>query len=442
MMNLMTQKRRSNIPGFYKRSLVERLAIVRDWADLTDNDLQALETGGLALHEADLMIENVIGRYALPFGVASNFLINDIDYLIPMVIEEPSVLAACSYAAKLFRAGGGFLAGSDEPLMTGQIQLLDAPNTGHVVQAIERHKARILDKANETAGSIKDRGGGAVDIQTRVLKDTRFGDMIILHLLYDARDAMGANALNSALEHISPFIEAITGARANLRILSNLSEHRRAWAEGRIPASAFGSNIENKKGSAKPSGAEVIDSILEAAEFAQVDPYRAATHNKGIMNGIDALLIATGNDWRAVEAGAHAYAARGERYTSLSRWWKDESGDLRGRIELPLAVGIVGGATRVHHLARTALKILGLESARQLAEVAAALGLAQNLAAMRALATDGIQSGHMRMHARQLAIAAGAEAEDVAAIARQMSAEGKIRLQRAKELVDERKSKT
>lgn len=430
----MTRARRSSISGLYKRSLAERQAITRDWADLSVQDLQALEEGGLAMHEADLMIENVIGRYSLPFGVATNFLINDIDYLIPMVIEEPSVVAACSFAAKLFRAGGGFQASSEDSLMTGQIQLLDVKDSGRVAQTIEQHKAEIIDKANETAGSIKRRGGGAVDVRTRVFKNTSIGEMIVVHLLYDARDAMGANAVNTALEHVSPFIEQITGARANLRILSNLSDNRRAWAEGSIPATALSTEFA--------SGAEVIDGILEAALFAELDPYRAATHNKGIMNGIDALLIATGNDWRAVEAGAHAYAARGDRYSSLSRWWKDESGDLRGRIELPLAVGIVGGATRVHRLARTALKILGVRSARQLAEVTAAVGLAQNLAAMRALATDGIQSGHMRLHARQLAIAAGTQTEDVVTIAQQMKEEGKIRLERARELVNQRKSRS
>ncbi len=432
-MNLMDPKRASTLSGLYKRSLAERQAIIRAWADLGTADLKALEEGGLAMPEANLMIENVIGRYCLPFGVATNFLINDVDYLVPMVIEEPSVLAACSFAAKLFRAGGGFRAASDNPVMIGQIQLLDVEDSDRAVHAIARHKAEILDKANETAGSIKRRGGGAVDLRTRVFQNTSIGQMIVIHLLYDARDAMGANAVNTALEEISPRIEKITGGRANLRILSNLSDERKAWAEGRIPAAALGNEYA--------SGAEVIDGILEAAVFAELDPYRAATHNKGIMNGIDALLIATGNDWRAVEAGAHAYAARGGRYSSLSSWWKDDRGDLRGRIELPLAVGIVGGATRVQRLARTALKILGVRSARQLAEVAAAVGLAQNLAAMRALATDGIQRGHMRMHARQLAIAAGAAAEDVVLIAQQMHEQGEIRLERAKDLVNQRKSR-
>lgn len=434
MMPIMTSKRRSTISGIYKQPLVRRQAIIRDWAGLSEMELQALEEGGLSQQEADLMIENVVGRYALPFAIATNFRVNDSDYLIPMVIEEPSVVAACSFAAKLFRAGGGFQASSDEPLMTGQLQLLDVKDVDLAIEAIKQHKAEIIDRANETAGSIKQRGGGAVDLHSRVFRDTAIGHMIVVHLLFDARDAMGANAINTALEHVSPLIEGITGGRANLRILTNLSDARKARAEGTIPASALG----NK--SAK--GEEVVEAILEAASFAELDPYRAATHNKGIMNGIDALLVATGNDWRAVEAGAHAYATRDGRYSSLSRWWKDERGDLRGRIEMPLAVGVVGGATRVHRLAQTALKILGIHSARQLAEVAAAVGLAQNLAAMRALATDGIQSGHMRMHARQLAIAAGADAGDVLAIAQQLKEEGKIRLERARELVNQRKPRS
>lgn len=432
-MSGMIRGKSSRLSGLYKLPFAQRQALISDWAGLSAQDRQALQEGGLSLREADMMIENVIGRYALPFGVASNFLINDSDYMIPMVIEEPSVIAACSLAAKLFRAGGGLRAGSDAPLLTGQIQLLDVQDTAYALRTIEAHKAGIIARANETAGSIGQRGGGAVDLQTRVFQSTKIGDMVVLHLLYDTRDAMGANAVNTALEHIAPYIEKITGGRANLRILSNLSDQRKAWAEGSIPASALA--LENA------SGAQVIDRILEAAVFAELDPYRAATHNKGIMNGIDALLLATGNDWRAVEAGAHAYAARAGRYTSLTRWWQDEAGNLRGRIELPLAVGIVGGATRVQRLAQVSLKILGLKSARQLAQVAAAVGLAQNLAAMRALATDGIQSGHMRMHARQLALAAGAEPEDVAAIAQQMQAEGKIRLERARELATQRRLK-
>ena len=423
----MDNKPQSTFSGLYQRSLQERQAIVKNWAGLDQNDLQTLHDGGLSLAEADLMIENVIGRFSLPLGIAANFLINQRDYLIPMVIEEPSVVAACSYAAKLFRSGGGFVASSDDPIMIGQIQLLDIPDTERAIRQIHSRKNEILAKANETAGSILQRGGGAVDIEVRELKDTAAGDMLILHVLYDTRDAMGANAVNSALEHTAPLIEKITGGRANLKILSNLSDRRCARAKGMIPHERLSTETA--------SGEEVVDAIIEAAAWADSDPYRAATHNKGIMNGVDAVLIATGNDWRAVEAGAHAYAARSGRYTSLTTWWKDEAGNLHGSIEAPMALGIVGGATRAHRLAQTALKLLHIESARQLAEIAAAVGLAQNFAALRALATDGIQRGHMRMHARQLALAAGADGESALHIARQMIDEGNIRLERAREIV-------
>ena len=424
----MCAKSSSTIPKIYEKNVCERQAIVKEWANLAESDMRAFHDAGMSLAEADLMIENVIGRYALPLGVATNFLINGRDYLVPLVIEEPSVVAACSFAAKLFRAGGGFVAASDEPMMIGQIQILDVSDRDRAIRQLHFHKGAILEKANERAGSIGARGGGAKDITVRVFSDTAVGEMLVLHLHYDTRDAMGANAVNTALEHISPLIEEISGGRVNLRILSNLSDQRKASATGMIPRSALARE--------KLGGESVVDAILEAAAFAEADPYRAATHNKGIMNGIDALLIATGNDWRAVEAGAHAYAARDGRYTSMTTWWKDDHGNLRGSIELPLAVGIVGGATRVHHLAQTSLKLLGIESGRQLAEVAAAVGLAQNLAAMRALATDGIQKGHMRMHARQLALAAGATDDEVLRVARLMIDEGQIRLERAKELVN------
>lgn len=430
----MDNKPPSTFSGLYQRSLQDRQTLVKNWAGLNQHDLQALQDGGLSLAEADLMIENVIGRLSLPLGVAANFLINQKDYLIPMVIEEPSVVAACSYAAKLFRSGGGFTASSDDPIMIGQIQLLDISDTECAVRQIRSRKNEILAKANEIAGSILRRGGGAVDIEIRELKDTAAGDMLILHLLYDTRDAMGANAVNSALEHTAPLIETIAGGRANLKILSNLSDQRRARAEGMIPRERLATETA--------SGQEVVDAIIEAAAWADSDPYRAATHNKGIMNGIDALLIATGNDWRAVEAGAHAYAARSGRYTSLTTWRKDESGNLHGRIEAPMALGIVGGATRAHRLAQTSLKLLGLESARQLAEIAAAVGLAQNLAAVRALAADGIQRGHMKMHARQLALAAGADSASALHIARQMIDEDNIRLERAREIMRNAKKRT
>ena len=422
----MPSRATSTMSGLYKLPLAERQATVAGWAGLSVDERRALDGGGLSLAEAELMIENVVGRYTLPLGVAANFLINGVDYLIPMVIEEPSVVAACSYAAKLFRAGGGFVASSDESVMIGQLQLLDIADPDETLRRLRDGKDNIIQRANATAGSIVERGGGAIDLEARLFADTPVGAMIALHLHFDTRDAMGANAINTALEHIAPLVETIAGCRVNLRILSNLSDRRKARARGTIPAAAL--STDNLPGEA------VVDAIIEAAVFADIDPYRAATHNKGIMNGIDGLLLATGNDWRAVSAGAHAYAARDGRYTSLTRWRKDDAGDLQGEIELPLALGVVGGATRTHRTARTALKILGVESARQLAEAAAAVGLAQNLAAMRALATDGIQQGHMRLHARQLALAAGASAHEAAAIARQMQDEGVIRLERAREL--------
>lgn len=430
----MDDERRSSIGRFYKKTLAQRLAITQDWGQLSEADIQALADSGLTLSQADLMTENVIGRYSLPFALATNFLINQRDYLVPMVIEEPSVVAACSYAAKLFRQAGGIRASSDEAVMIGQIQLLDLPDLELAAARIHAHKDQILCAVNESSGSIAARGGGALDLETRPFPATVIGHMLVVHLLYDTRDAMGANAINSALEAIAPLIERISGGRVNLRILSNLSDRRLARAQATIPAQALATP--------SASGEQVVDAIVEAAVFAEIDSYRAATHNKGIMNGIDALMLATGNDWRAVEAGAHAYAAQSGQYRSLTHWRKDEAGNLRGEIEMPLAAGIVGGATRVHRGAQVALKLLGIKSARELAEVGAAVGLAQNFAAIRALATDGIQAGHMRLHARQLALAAGAAERDAHSIARQLIDESNIRLERAKEIVSERKRET
>jgi len=417
----------SAIPGFYSKTLAERQAIAREWAGLGESELKFLNDSGLSLGQADLMIENVIGRYSLPLALATNFRINDRDYLVPMVVEEASVVAACSFAAKLFRQGGGFSARADEPIMIGQIQLLDLADMEAAIESITARKAEILARANAGAGSIVARGGGALDLEVRPLRNTAAGDMLILHLHCDVRDAMGANLVNAAVERIAPLVERISGGRVNLRILSNLSDRRLARASGLIPREALAL--------ADASGTEVVQWICEAATFAEADPYRAATHNKGIMNGIDALMLATGNDWRAVEAGAHAYASRNGRYRSLTTWSEDGLGNLRGEIELPLAAGIVGGATRIHRGAQTSLKLLGVRSAQELAQVAAAVGLAQNLAAIRALATDGIQTGHMRLHARQLALAAGAAEENARAVAAQMVDEGNIGLARARDIV-------
>lgn len=424
----------SRLSGFYRKSLQERLSIVSSWSGLSSDDAEVLQgSAGLSLEQASHMIENVIGMHALPLGIATNFTINGEDILIPLVVEEPSVVAAVSNAAKLFRNGGGFTTRSDDPIMIGQLQVLDVPDLERATAAILAKKGDLLADVDAVGGSIVKRGGGARDIEVRQFPNTAIGNMLVVHLLYDTRDAMGANAINTAAEHIAPQIEAITGGRVNLRILSNLTDRRKAYAEGMIPADVLARG--------ETSGDQAIRAIVEAGVFAEVDPYRATTHNKGIMNGIDAVVLATGNDWRAVESGAHAYAARDGRYTSLTRWWQDDEGNLRGAIELPLAVGTVGGATRVHPTAQVAMKILGHPNARKLSEIMAAVGLAQNLAAIRALAMEGIQHGHMRMHARQLAIAAGASGEMVATVVEQLISEENIRAQRAAEIVNAMKDK-
>ena len=443
---MTTQSRSSRLSGFYQKSVAERTALIAEWAGLTPAEISVLHAG-LSVAQADKMIENVVGRYALPLGIGTNFLVNGRDYLVPMVVEEPSVVAAVSFAAKLARAGGGFTAGSTPPVMIAQVQLLGVPDFRAAEEAILAARTELLAQAN-TSPSIAAHGGGPVDIEVHPLPQTPTVPMLIVHLLFDVREAMGANAVNTAAEAIAPALERLSGGRALLRILSNLTDRRRAWAEVTIPAAAF-STIDFH-------GSEVIQDIAHANAFAVADPYRAATHNKGILNGIDAVAIATGNDWRAVEAGAHAYAARDGRYQALTEWRVVAEGpeegtkegaraaqadnptamQLFGRLELPLAVGTVGGATRAHPTAQVALKILGVRSARELSEVMAAVGLAQNLAALRALATEGIQRGHMALHARQVAIAAGAEGAEVDRVAAQLVVEGQIRVERAHELLN------
>ncbi len=394
--------------------------------------------GGLALEQADKMVENVVATYALPLGIATNFSINGRDVLVPMVIEEPSVVAGASFAARLARAGGGFKTESDEPLMIGQMQVLDVPDVGSACEKIEAGKQRLLDLANSADPVVVSLHGGARDVEVREIWDSPVGPMLAVHLIYDCRDAMGANMVNTACEALAPLVEEMTGGRVNLRILSNLADRRLARARCVVPARELA--LEGK------SGDLVAQRIVEAYALAAVDPYRAATHNKGIMNGVDAVVLATGNDWRAIEAGAHAYAARDGVYRSLSTWAYDPQGfegegALLGSVELPMAVGIVGGATRVHPLAKFSLQLMGVKTARELAEVVAAVGLAQNLAAIRALATDGIQKGHMALHARQIAIAAGARADEVDAVSAVLVAERRIRQDRAAEVVSEIRSK-
>jgi hydroxymethylglutaryl-CoA reductase len=422
--------RSSRLSGFYDKPLEKRIEEITAWAGLTREETTVLSSAmGLDLARAEQMIENVVGLYSLPLGVATNFTVNGRDVLVPMAIEEPSVVAGASFAAKLARTGGGFQASTTEPEMIGQIQVLDVADPSSARSSLLAAREQLLARANETDPVIVRLGGGARDLEVRVLEQTPAGPMVVVHLVFDCRDAMGANAINTACEALAPRIEEITGGRVVLRILSNLADRRLARARCTVPAKALASG--------EFLGEQVAQSVVEAWALAATDPYRATTHNKGIMNGVDAVVVATGNDWRAVEAGAHAYAARSGRYTSLSTWARDGEGCLTGTLEMPLAVGIVGGATRTHPTAQVALKILGVQTARELAEVIVSVGLAQNLAALRALAAEGIQRGHMRLHARQVAVAAGAREEEIETIVQRMAAEGVIRADRAKTILSE-----
>jgi hydroxymethylglutaryl-CoA reductase len=420
-------------PRFYELPLSERQKWLAAQAGLTPEETSSLAgLNGLTPEQADHMVENAAGVYALPMGIAQHFVVNGREVLVPMVIEEPSVVAGASYMARLAKAGGGFTAKSDPAVMIGQIQVLDVPDLMAARKALEDQREELLKKAACCDTMLEKLGGGPRGLEIRLLNETAVGPMLVVHLLVDVLDAMGANAVNTAVESIAADVARLTGGRVLLRILSNLADQRLARASCTIPLEqlAFG----------EFSAETVRDGIIEAWAFAEADPYRAATHNKGIMNGIDAVVIASGNDWRAVEAGAHAYAARSGRYTSLSTWSKDPQGNLTGSLEIPMAVGIIGGATRVHPGAKAALKLMGVSSAAQLAEVIVSVGLAQNLAALRALATEGIQKGHMSLHARQIAAAAGASGETIEKIAAQMVNEKNIRLDRAIEILKEWKS--
>src|SRR3990170_1798977 len=418
----------SQLPGFYKLNPKDRVQLVKEFADLTDEEVKTLQsTGSLDLDLANRMIENVVGAFPVPLGIAVNFLINKRDYLIPMAIEEPSVIAAVSNAARMARDGGGFFTSSTDPIMIGQIQTVRIKDPDGAKMAILAAKDEILKKANEQDPMLVSLGGGAKDLNVKVIH-TSTGPMVITELLVDCRDVMGANAVNTMAEAVAPLIERITRGHVYLRIISNLATRRLARAWTIVPKKSVG-------------GEEVVDGIVDAYAFAAADPYRAATHNKGILNGIIGVIIATCNDHRAIEAGAHAYAARDGHYGPISMWEKNENGDLVGSIELPMAVGIVGGATRVHPIAKIALKILGVKTANEFGEVLAAVGLAQNLGALRALAHEGIQRGHMSLHARNVAISAGATGDLVDLIVEKMVTERKIRLDRAKELMEEYKTK-
>ena len=416
----------SLISGFYKLSPKQRLQAVKEFANLTDEECAQLQSvGSLPLDLADRMIENVVGTIPVPLGIGVNFLINNRDYLIPMAIEEPSVVAAASYAAKMVRDGGGFHTSSTLPIMVGQIQVVGVKDPYAAKMRVIQAKEEVLKKANEQDPVLVSAGGGARDLDAKVINTTQ-GPMLIAELHVDCRDAMGPNAVNTMAEAIAPTIEKVTGGRVYLRIISNLATKRlvRAWCI--VPKEAVG-------------GEKVVDGIVNAYAFAAADPYRAATHNKGILNGIIAVIIATCNDHRAVEAGAHAYAAKNGHYGALSTWEKNKDGDLVGSTELPMAVGLIGGAVRTHPIAKIAVKILDVKTANEFGEVLAAVGLAQNLGALRALASEGIQRGHMSLHAKNIAVAAGATGGLIDIVAEKMVQERKIRMDRAKELIDQHK---
>ena len=425
----------SRVPGFYRLSVEERRKFVKEFSDLKEEDIKPLiEEGGLPVSLADKMIENVVGTMEIPVGIAINLLINGKDYIVPMAIEEPSVVAAASYMAKVARENGGIKASADDPIMIGQIHLGGIVSMEDAKKKIMENKQKLLKVAEEQDPTLTKYGGGPRDIELRVVEHEDGDKFLVVHLLVNCADAMGANIVNTMVEAIAPILEELTGGKAYLKIVSNLAIYRLARAEVRIKPSTIG-------------GEEVVDRIVVASKMAEADVFRACTHNKGIMNGISAIALATGNDTRAVEAGAHAYAAFDGKYKPLAIWRRDEEGNLIGRLELPIAVGTVGGATKVHPIARANLKILGVKSARELAAVMAAVGLIQNLAAIRAIVTEGIQRGHMELHARNLAIMAGADASIADKVAEKVvekaRKEGKkITLDLVRSVLEDQKSQT
>lgn len=423
---------RLRIPEFYKLSVDERVRAVHERGLLTSSDFRSLASGRhtLDLSAADRMVENVVGVMGLPLGLGMNLVVNQRQYIVPMVVEEPSVIAALGSANKLIRQNGGFKAKATDPILIGQIQIVNLPNMDKAKQAIVKHKREIISLANSFHPNMVARGGGARDLELHVHPlPSRGRQMLVVHLLVDTRDAMGANLVNGMCEGVAPLIESLTGGSVFLRILSNLTDRSLVRASCKIPVEALAGRGY--------SGEEARDGIVVAADFAEVDPYRAATHNKGIMNGIDPIAIATGNDWRALEAGAHAYAARGGRYTSLTRWSVDDDGNLCGAIEIPIKVGIVGAPLESNPTVALNLRILGVESATELAEVIACAGLSQNFAAIRALATEGIQRGHMTLHARSVVTAAGASEEDFDEVLDRLVQSGTIKIWKAQEIIKE-----
>lgn len=424
----------SRLGGFFKKSVDQRRQAVADLTGIDAGGFSAVDPGHFGLESADHMIENVVGALTLPLGVATNFQINGRDFLVPMAVEEASVVAAASNAAKMVRAGGGFEAHSDPDWMIAQVQLVGEGDPQSTAESVRGIRDELLAMADESHPRLVARGGGARDIEVRVLHD----DMVVVHVLVDCQDAMGANLVNTVAEAVAPRLEQLTGWKACLRILSNLSDRRASHVSCRVPPRALGG--KNWKGE------EVVDLVVSASRFAELDPYRATTHNKGIMNGVDAVVLATGNDWRAIEAGAHAYAAREGRYRPLAVWRKSNTpqyeGWLEGKMSLPTAVGVVGGATRTHPAARLSMEILGKPNAQTLGQIIAAAGLASNLAALRALATEGIQRGHMSLHARAVALAAGATGAEIDVLAQKLIDVGEIKPERANSLLRDMRSET
>ena len=413
----------SQISGFYKLSREERMKKLLEVTGIPEDELKPLfDPGQVDMGVLDHMIENVVGSMTLPLGIATNFRINGKDYLVPMAIEEPSVVAAASNAARMAREHGGFKATDTGPNMIAQIQVVEVLNPDEAKKKIMEARDSLIEFANEQDPILIRFGGGAKDLRVRVL-DSKVGIMLVVELIVDCRDAMGANAVNTMAEALAPRIEKLTGGRVILRILSNLAEFRLVRVQATFDKEMLG-------------GEDVVNDIIAAWAFAEADPYRCATHNKGIMNGIDAVVIATGNDFRAIEAGAHSYAAM-NGYSSLTKYEKSPEGHLLGSIEIPMAVGLVGGATKVHPAARASVKILGVETAVELGHIIASVGLAQNLAAIRALASEGIQKGHMALHARNVAATAGARGDQVDIIAEKLVKEKNVKVERAKELLDE-----
>lgn len=413
----------SRIPGLHRMTIAERINAVKAFAQLSSEEAALFgQSSVLDLDTADRMIENVIGTFEIPLGVVPNMVVNGRDVLVPLAVEESSVIAALANAARMVRSGGGFFTSTSDPIMIAQIQAVDIDDPFAAKLKILEKRDAIIAMANEQDPVLVKLGGGCRDIEVRVI-DSVQGPMVVTHILVDTRDAMGANAVNTMAEFLAPHIEKWTDGKVFLRILSNLADRRIARARCVVNKDAIS------------PGPEVIDGITTAWAFADADPYRAATHNKGIMNGISSLVIATGNDYRAIEAGAHAYAARSGKYRALTHWEKDRDGNLIGSLELPLAMGLVGGATAIHPMAKLIVKVLGVNNAAELAEIAAAVGLGQNLSALRALASEGIQKGHMMLHAQNIAVMVGAQGDEIAAVANKLKEEGQIRVDRAGEIL-------